>query len=240
MAAAVAITDTMLGRMILYCAHQSTSEPFDHQRFYYNAGASNVDVAASIGMLTSRSFTCAATWTNSTGTTQTVSAVHAQNGTGNVPLDYVEYTGLSVAVPDGIGLLCTFTTTFEAGSGDEGLGALCLLAMVEEFSGVVASTAYWYSTHFVFDTATAIPLLGTPYSGGTSSDTSVVWMVPVSAPTSATKLTAIAIYDGVSGALMAQQTGLNVAWAAGVTKTIAISLAATDDTDASNSDVPIG
>ena len=214
----------MLGQIIFSRAHSSAATPINYIRFAWSG--SGVSMPTTLGG-TSPTLTATATFTNNTGSSKTIIATYAANG----GTTFVQDAELSITVPNGDTLVCTYSATFVAHSGDEGLTAHELLNLFNMFGYSASHVPQWSAVGFTADNAGYVEVpIGTPYSGGAITDTQVVWQVSATAPTGAATLAQIDIYDDISDSPVFTLSGLSDTWVANTLIAKVITLDVSDDT----------
>jgi len=223
------VESAMIGEAVWYIAQSGTSRPFSDIRFMYASGASSVDKNTSNGAVASGGggyqFTGTASWKNETGASVTVSEVKMLHSpaTGAVAI-YATDATISQAVGDDETLEVQWTHTFKAHASDTGLNAYFIEKMANYFQ-YANSYSPFDVVKFTDDLGSVVSTsVGIATSGGTRSDTSVVWKVTATAPAGATTLAKLEIYNDVPAEVY-ERTGLSESWAAGKSITVTVTVA---------------
>jgi hypothetical protein len=214
---------TMKNYKIYYIAHETATKPVNRVKFLYNSSASSAYRTVSFSNV-SYATTWVSTWTNETGSTQTVDTVRLVNMSDAADVVFCTASpAQSVADHEIMRVSWTHTHTT---SGTTPTTANDVLAMLRDcLTGDNTVSNPLYSMKFTGDLADTTEYLGTPFSGGSLSDTTVVWKPTAEAGSNNTVLSGYTLYlkDGTT---YATKAGLSDAWVEGqeITATVTVTM----------------
>jgi len=220
---------TMLNYKVYYLTQETTTKPVNRIKFLYNSSASYAYETTSY---TNASYatTWTAAWTNTTGSTQTVDTVQLVSFADTGVIVFCTASpAQSVANYEVMRVTWTHThtaTTSGTGANYPTIDAAALTMVRDCLTGARTTSDPIYSMTFTGGSTSTIVYLGTPFSGGSLSDTSVVWKPTATSGAGNTQLIAYYIYLK-SGSTYGSKTGLTTAWVAAqtITATITVTMA---------------
>jgi hypothetical protein len=219
-----ALGSNIIGYYCYWRSHAGTSKPVSHIGYTYGgteaAWGATSNASASTYSTTGAQFVATATWTNATGSVQTVTKLRLlTNNDVLLALEYGTLSGLSVVVGIGASLEVQWTLILKQNpTGGTTIPQANFSRVIEYFRAATTTLAMMTAVFTDNHGTTVTVVMGPPLSGGTTSSTNVVWQFSATAPTGADTLASIVLKDS-AGNTVETKSGLSETWVAGTSIT---------------------
>jgi hypothetical protein len=212
----------MLNYKTFYAAHATATKPVNRVKFLYASGASS---AYGTTTYTNASYATSwlSSWLNDTGSSQTVATIRLVNMSSVGDVIFCTATPAQVVAANEV-MRVTWTHTHTT-SGTPAVENTFLTMLMNCLTGAIATSYPFLTAKFTGAGGAVNVALGTPFSGGSLADTTVVWKPKAEALAGTTQLTRFDLYSALEDPVYSK-TSLTEGWTVGqsITATVTVTM----------------